>query len=77
MLDRAGGRSTYGLTLGMADLLHSREIVLLVSGAAKRDAIHRLLEGAIATEFPASMLELHARVSLLCDAAAMSVGQPG
>jgi galactosamine-6-phosphate isomerase len=62
---------TYGLTLGMADLLHSRRVMLLVTGLSKREPLRRLLSGAITTQFPASLLHLHPDVTLLCDEAAM------
>jgi glucosamine-6-phosphate deaminase len=51
----------------MADLLQSRHIVLLVTGAGKREALRRLLCGTITTDFPASLLQLHQNVVLLCD----------
>lgn len=60
----------YGLTLGMADLLHARRILLLVNGAHKQAILHRLLERRITTGLPASLLWLHPAVTLLCDAAA-------
>jgi glucosamine-6-phosphate deaminase len=43
---------------------------LLVSGPTKRDPLARLLSGRITTEFPASMLQMHNDVQLLCDEAA-------
>ncbi|MFO0577974.1 MAG: 6-phosphogluconolactonase [Polyangia bacterium] len=66
----------YGLTLGLAEILESRQILLLVSGAAKRPALRALREGVITTQLPASLLHLHAhrRVTVLCDAAAWSPG---
>jgi galactosamine-6-phosphate isomerase len=67
MLSRTTVRPTFGLTLGIADILQSRRILLLVSGAAKRDPLARLLDGSISTQFPASLLSLHASVTLLCD----------
>jgi galactosamine-6-phosphate isomerase len=71
MLDLARTRPTYGLTLGMADLLQARQVLLLVSGAAKSEPLGKLLKGEISTEFPASLLWLHSKVTLLCDAAAI------
>lgn len=56
-----------GLTLGLADVLESRAIVLLVSGGAKRAALTRALQGAVTTRCPASFLWLHPRVTVLCD----------
>jgi galactosamine-6-phosphate isomerase len=70
MLAKSDVRPTFGLTLGMADLIQSRHILLLVSGPAKRDPLRRLLSGRISTEFPASMLQVHPNVLLVCDAAA-------
>lgn len=57
----------FGLTLGMADLLLARRVLLLVSGAHKRAVLGRLLEGRISTRLPASFLHLHPRADLLCD----------
>jgi galactosamine-6-phosphate isomerase len=71
MLTYSGATPRYGLTLGMADLLHSDAILLLVSGPSKRDPLRRLLEGPISTEFPASFLALHPRLYLFCDSAAL------
>jgi galactosamine-6-phosphate isomerase len=70
MLKQTSGRPTCGLTLGMADLLQAREILLLVSGESKRGPLTRLLAGQITTRFPASFLLLHAGVTLLADSAA-------
>jgi galactosamine-6-phosphate isomerase len=58
---------TYGLTLGMAEILSSREILLLVSGTNKREPLKCLLKREITTNFPASLLWLHPNCTLLCD----------
>jgi galactosamine-6-phosphate isomerase len=62
----------YGMTLGMADLLQCKEILLLVSGAAKRNALWQLMRAQMTTSFPASFLHLHPRVTLLTDRPANS-----
>jgi galactosamine-6-phosphate isomerase len=74
MLAQSNIRPTYGLTLGMADLIQSRRVLLLVTGPTKRDPLERLLTGRITTEFPASMLQLHNDVELLCDVEAFGRG---
>jgi 6-phosphogluconolactonase/glucosamine-6-phosphate isomerase/deaminase len=63
---------TYGVTLGMTEILASREVLLLVNGAKKRDAVKRLMQHEISTDFPASFLWLHSNWTFLCarDAAA-------
>ena len=71
MLDAARGKPTHGFTLGMAEVLRARTIVLVVSGAAKAHAVQRLLSGEISTEFPASLLWLHPDVHLFADRAAV------
>jgi galactosamine-6-phosphate isomerase len=49
----------YGLTLGMADILQSKKIFLIVNGSHKRDILNRFLSGNITTHLPASFLWLH------------------
>jgi galactosamine-6-phosphate isomerase len=74
MLAKSNVRPRYGLTLGMADLIQSRLILLLVTGPTKRDPLQHLLGGRISTAFPASMLQVHPNVLLICDAAAYHDG---
>jgi galactosamine-6-phosphate isomerase len=71
MVSRCNTRPTYGLTLGMTDLLQSRHVLMIVTGAAKRGPLKRLIGGRITTEFPASLLQLHGDVRVVCDAAAI------
>jgi len=70
MLANSKSRPAFGLTLGMAEILASHEILLLVSGASKREPLRRLLQRNITTEFPASFLWLHRNWTLLGDRAA-------
>jgi galactosamine-6-phosphate isomerase len=67
MLHAVKQRPAQGMTLGMGDLLQSRRILLLVSGSHKRDVLRRMLDGAISTQFPASLLHVHADTRVLCD----------
>lgn len=70
MLDDAERAPRYGLTLGMAEILQARQILLLVSGAHKQDAMERLVQQEVSTQFPASFLWMHPNVRCLCDRAA-------
>jgi galactosamine-6-phosphate isomerase len=72
MLGRSQGRVTYGLTLGMEDILGARRILLLVSGRHKAHQLLRLATGEVSPQFPGSMLRRHPAVSVFCDAAAAS-----
>jgi galactosamine-6-phosphate isomerase len=67
MLADTSSKPVFGLTLGMTEILTSREILLLVSGAAKREPLRKLLGREITTHFPASLLWLHSNWTLLCD----------
>lgn len=73
MLAEAKSIPMFGLTLGMAEILAAREILLLVSGASKREPLQRFMGREITTDFPASFLWLHSNWTLLCDRAAKSL----
>ena len=55
------------LSMGMATILHAREIVLMATGAEKADAVRGLIEGLITTRLPASILQVHPRVTVMVD----------
>jgi galactosamine-6-phosphate isomerase len=59
MLDGLASKPAYGISTGLADILQSRKILLLVNGPAKREAMRRLLQEPISTQFPGSFLRLH------------------
>lgn len=61
----------YGLTLGMANILQSKKIMLLVTGSGKKGIISKLLSRAITTTLPASFLWLHPNVECYIDASAL------
>jgi galactosamine-6-phosphate isomerase len=68
MVRHRRGEVKFGLTLGIADILHARSVLLLVSGAHKQEALERLMESDVSTHFPASFLWLHPDVTCVCDA---------
>jgi glucosamine-6-phosphate deaminase len=51
--------------MGIATILESRRIVLLVAGAGKEDAVERLRSGEVTEAFPASALTQHGDVTVL------------
>jgi len=67
MLRNLKRKPRYGMTVGMADILSSRLILLLVNGKHKRAALKHLLKPTVTTQFPASLLWLHPRAFVLCD----------
>ncbi len=58
------------LSMGMATILNARRIVLIATGAEKADAVHGMIEGLITTRLPASLLQVHPRVTVIVDRAA-------
>jgi glucosamine-6-phosphate deaminase len=76
---RAGAAQAFGgpahvpreaLTLGVADLLEAREILLLALGAGKAGVVARALQGPVGPECPASFLRGHAAATWVLDGAA-------
>ena len=53
------------ITMGIGTILESRRIILLASGASKREALERLRGGEISEAFPASALWRHGNVTVL------------
>jgi putative deaminase/isomerase len=72
MLATLKSKPRFGLTLGMADILASRKILLLVSGPTKTTILKRTLQAQVTTRLPASFLQLHPDVTVFCDRAAAS-----
>lgn len=62
-----GNVPTQAITMGIGTILESRAIVLLASGPNKREALERLRDGEMTTQFPASVLHMHPNVRVLVD----------
>jgi galactosamine-6-phosphate isomerase len=60
-------KPSYGLTLGMEEILSSRLIIMLVSGKGKKQIAELFLEGTVSTELPASFLWNHPQVECFVD----------
>lgn len=61
---------TRAITMGVGTILAAREVILLATGASKADAVAAACEGPLTTHVPASLLQLHPRVTVVLDAAA-------
>ncbi len=62
---------THALTMGMGSIMRAKKILIMANGAAKRDAVETMLNGGLTTSCPASLLNLHSDVTLVCDDAAI------
>jgi len=58
-------KPAFGLTLGMADIMHSKMILMLISGAKKKNIVQKFLSKKISSTVPASFLWLHPNVFCL------------
>lgn len=63
----------HALTMGIGTILSARRILLIATGAAKAKAIATVLSGKLTTSCPASFLNLHEDVTILCDCDAVSL----
>lgn len=56
------------ITMGMADILAAKKVVLIATGKAKKDAIHGLVvDNIITTQNPSTMLKMHSDVVVIID----------
>ncbi|MED1470357.1 glucosamine-6-phosphate deaminase [Bacillus salipaludis] len=62
---------TQAITMGISTIMKSKEILLLVSGESKRDAMYQLLHSELNENFPASVLKNHPCVTIIADEAAI------
>jgi glucosamine-6-phosphate deaminase len=58
------------LTVGLRTLFQARELLMLVSGEAKAQALRAMLEEEPGPACPASLIRDHPRLTIVCDAAA-------
>ena len=62
-----------GLTLGIANLMEARNVMLVVSGNKKAEIVKQVLEEEISNNLPASLLRNHPNFSVFLDAEAASL----
>ncbi|MFD2116515.1 glucosamine-6-phosphate deaminase [Paenibacillus yanchengensis] len=57
----------HAMTMGIASIMKAKHILMLVRGADKAAIVKQALQGPITTQVPASLLQLHANVTVLLD----------
>jgi glucosamine-6-phosphate deaminase len=60
----------FALTMGIATIMEARMIMLLATGASKAEVLKRALTEKPTSNLPASILQTHPNVTVLCDQAA-------
>lgn len=63
----------YALTMGIGDIMRARKIILIATGESKAKAVKELVEGAVSPSCPATILQMHADVTIFLDKAAASL----
>eukprot|EP00754_Rhynchopus_humris_P047488 Rhum_TRINITY_DN7083_c0_g6::Rhum_TRINITY_DN7083_c0_g6_i1::g.21714::m.21714/K02564/nagB, GNPDA; glucosamine-6-phosphate deaminase len=58
---------TMSLTVGIATILDAKEVLFLVTGAAKALALANCIEGSISHMWTGSALQLHPKATIVCD----------
>ena len=54
------------ITMGMGGIMQARKVLLLASGAGKKEILEKSLFGPITPEVPASLLQLHPDLTVIC-----------
>jgi galactosamine-6-phosphate isomerase len=62
-----------GLTLGIANIMEAKNVILIVSGNKKAEIVRQILEEEISEQLPASFLRNHKNCSVYLDAEAASL----
>lgn len=62
---------TEAVTMGIGSILESDEIVMLVSGENKSEALAQIINGEITEDNPATVLQKHKNVTIIADEAAL------
>lgn len=73
--DRVEDVPTHAYSMGLANILEAKEILLIAYGESKAQAIKDLVEGSQTTDVPASILQQHDNVTIIIDEAAASLLQ--
>ena len=58
---------TRALTMGIGTIMDSREVLIIVSGRQKAEALKAAVEGGISHWCPLSCLQMHPRAIIVCD----------
>ncbi|MBL0387780.1 glucosamine-6-phosphate deaminase [Tumebacillus sp. ITR2] len=62
----------WGLTVGLADILEAKHLLVLANGAGKADIVQQALEGPVGVGVPASFLQEHSGVQWFLESEAAS-----
>ena len=58
---------TRAITLGLGSIMQAKKVLLIADGPAKKEAIEKSFFGPICPEVPASVLQLHSDLTVICN----------
>ena len=58
---------THAMTMGIANIMKAKKLLMVISGANKAEAVKKLASGVVTEEFPASILNNHPDVIVFVD----------
>ena len=74
--DWNGEPPTHGMTIGVREIMAARHVILLATGAAKRQVLRDALSGPVTSDLPASILQEHQALTVVCDSEAWGPNPP-
>lgn len=57
----------YAVTMGIGTIMAAKKIVMVVTGADKKEILRKTFWGPVTPEVPSSILQFHPDVTLICD----------
>ena len=63
----------YAITMGIGTIMEARELLMLVTGESKAEALRAAVEGPLTARVPASMIQMHRKAYVIVDRAAASL----
>ncbi len=64
---------TQALSMGIKNIMQAKSILMVVSGKNKAEAVRGMVKGEVTPSLPASVLQLHPFVTIICDKDAASL----
>jgi glucosamine-6-phosphate deaminase len=61
------------LSMGVKNIMQAKSILMVVSGKNKAEAVRGMVKGEVTPALPASVLQLHPFVTIVCDKDAASL----
>jgi len=62
----------YAITMGIGTIMEARELLMIVTGESKAEALRAAVEGPLTGMVPASMIQMHRKAFVIVDRAAAS-----